>query len=265
MAYRLLRIVALLGMVLLSGHPAFADQGNCTIVLMHGKWGGAKSPHLDRLATALASQCAVERPDMPWSRSKVYNRSYPDALSQVHEMVVKARSAGSTRVFIGGMSMGANAALAYQATYGDADGLILIAPGHLPDRYYAMEEGTRKAVDAAKQLVREGKSDVLVPLRDSNQGQRKTFPVKAAVLISYFDPEGSGVMLRSAKGITKATPTLYVVGARDPLYVEGPGFIYAHLPSHAGSRYSVIKEDHAGTPDAATVLVNDWVRERLQP
>lgn len=265
MVRRLICIQALLGMILLSGYTARADQGACTVVLMHGKWGGAKSPHLDRLSSALASRCAVERPDMPWSRSKVYNRSYQDALSQVHEAVVKARAAGSTQVFVGGMSMGANAALAYQAAYGDADGLLLVAPGHLPDRYYVMEEGTQKAVDAARQLVYEGKPDSLVVLRDTNQGQRKTFPVKAAVLVSYFDPEGRGVMQRSAQRITKATPTLYIVGTRDPLYIEGPGFIYAHVPSHPASSYRVIEADHAGTPDAATALVSDWVRERLKP
>ena len=255
-------MVAVLAIALHAG-AAWAAPSDCTIILMHGKWGGSRSPHLDMITAELEQFCTVRRPDMPWSRSKLYNRSYQDTLQGIANSVKDARAAGSKQVFVGGMSFGANAALAYQAVIRDADGLILLAPGHAPESMY--ERGvSRDSVDKAKALVAEKKAETILTVRDVNQGQQKTMSMRADVLLSYFDPHGLGNMHATAGRVTQAVPVFYAIGVRDPLYLRGPEYIFQRLPAHSASRYLVVDADHTSTPDQVAKQLTAWLKENLQ-
>jgi hypothetical protein len=59
--------------------PSQAAQ-DCAVILMHGKWGGPKSPYLKVLADKIATTCKVELRDMPWSRIRNYDQTYETAL-----------------------------------------------------------------------------------------------------------------------------------------------------------------------------------------
>ena len=101
------------------GFPALA-QSRVGIVLMHGKQSTPE--RMQRLADALSGAgYLVERPEMCWSERRIYDRAYPDCLSDVDAAVARLRVAGVSGVVVAGQSLGGNAALAYGAR---RDGLL---------------------------------------------------------------------------------------------------------------------------------------------
>ena len=82
------------------------------VVLMHGKWGIPK--YVSSVSNTLRRAGAiVVTPMMPWSRNRAYAKSYEDSMKEIDMAVERLRRKGAKRIFIGGHSMGANAALGY--------------------------------------------------------------------------------------------------------------------------------------------------------
>jgi pimeloyl-ACP methyl ester carboxylesterase len=240
--------------------PAFAQDKQCAVVLMHGKWGNTR--YISFFGNRLEPVCAYRSIEMPWSGARNYDEPYPVAIAQIKTEVARFRQQGFKRVFVAGHSFGANAALAYMAVEGDVDGIIALAPGHAP--FYMYDKGISKgAVDKARRLVADGKGDETVEMDDLNQGVKKAVSMKANVLLSYFDPEGLGHMQLTAGKFRKPVPFLYVVGTRDPFYPYGPDLIFNKAPQHSSSRYLVVEADHRGTPDASADLVLEWIKGLL--
>lgn len=100
------------------------------VVSLHGKWGSPPGPIAAQLEPSGAKVVSVE---MPWSSRRQYDVTYEQALGEVKAEVDKLRQLGLSRVVIVGHSFGANAALAYMKVHADVDGLILFAPGHVPE------------------------------------------------------------------------------------------------------------------------------------
>jgi pimeloyl-ACP methyl ester carboxylesterase len=250
--------MALLGLALwLPALPALADTKSCAMVLMHGKWGHPNN--LAGFGRQMATVCDTLALEMPWSRRRNYDQPYPVALADIEAQVKALHSKGYTRVLLAGHSFGANAALAYMASVGDADGIVALAPGHTPERSYSRGMG-KAAVDQARQLVAEGKGAEILSMDDVNQGKTQSIRMRADVLLSYFDPEGLGHMPLSAARFKKAVPVLWVVGTADPLYPAGSAFAFDRLPPHPASHYLVVEADHMGTPEVAAAQVLDWMK-----
>jgi len=115
-----------------TGFPAQAGE-KIGVVLMHGKGGTAKarSP-VGKLAAKLeGAGFLVAAPDMPWSRSRGFDKSHKDSMKEIDAAVEDLKSDGATRVVVGGHSIGANAALAYGARRDGLAGVLAIAPGHI--------------------------------------------------------------------------------------------------------------------------------------
>lgn len=236
---------------------AIAQDKQCAVVLMHGKWGNTQ--YISFFGNRLEPYCEYKAIEMPWSKRRNYDEPYPVALAEIKAQVVKFREQGFKRVFVSGHSFGANASLAYVAEIGDADGVILLAPGHVPGFMYKNGIG-RDAVDKARELVASGKGDETLWMDDLNQGRRASISMKASVLLSYFDPDGLGNMAKSASSFKKPVPVLYVIGTSDPLYKNGADFVFNKIPSHPSSKYVVVQADHSGTPEAAVDQVLDWIK-----
>ena len=244
-------------------HAQAAVPGHaCAMVVMHGKWGGPR--FLEGFVQTMAPACDARSIDMPWSGRRAYDAAYPVALQEMAAQVQAFRAQGYRRVLLAGHSFGANAALAYMAEYGDADGVIALAPGHSPR--YAYDSGIgRSAVDAARAALAAGKGDELLTMDDLNQGQRRSFKMPAQVLLSYFDPNGLGHMPGTAARFKRAVPLLWVIGTRDPLYAAGEGFAYARALPHPQSAYRVVQAGHKETPELAAAEVLAWVRQLGAP
>lgn len=235
----------------------YAQDKNCAVVLMHGKWGSPQ--HLAVLARRMDAVCTTKVLDMPWSGRRAYDQPYPVALQEIAAQVQAFRAQGFQKVLVGGHSFGANAALAFMATVGTADGVIALAPGHSPKLMY--DRGIGKAeVDQARDLVAAGKGEERLTMDDLNQGKRQNMAMRATTLWSYFDPDGLGHMPGTSAGFKKAVPVLWVVGTRDPLFPLGEDYAYAKLLQHSHSKYWVVEAGHGNTPEVATSGVLEWLQ-----
>ncbi len=243
--------------LLVATPAAWAQAKPCAMVLMHGKWGHPNN--LSAFGRSIDVACDTKSLEMPWSRRRNYDQPYPVAIAEIAAQVKALRDKGYSRVLLAGHSFGANAALAYMATEGDADGVIALAPGHSPENMYRRGIG-KAAVDQARQWVRDGKGGDSLDMEDFNQGKARPVRMRADVVVSYFDPEGLGHMPLSTSRFKKAVPLLWVIGTGDPLYPAGPAYAYDKAPHHPASQYLVEEADHMGTPDVAAAQVLAWVK-----
>ena len=262
-----LALLTLLSGLLMGGlSPALAqtpaDGKPCAMIVMHGKWGGPR--FLDGFARAMAPACEAKSIEMPWSGRRAYDAGYPAALQEISAQIKAFRAQGYRRVLLAGHSFGANAALAYMAEIGDADGIIAMAPGHSP-RYMYDSGMVRSAVNEARAAAAGGRAEDKVKLNDMNQGQRRDFNLPAQILLSYFEPDGWGHMPATAARFKQAVPFLWVIGNTDPLFAAGENFAYAKAPPHPRSRYLVVTAGHKDTPEVATAQILQWVQQTIAP
>lgn len=235
---------------------AIALEKNCAVVVMHGKWGNPQ--YIGVFGRRLEPTCDYKSIEMPWAKRRNYDEPYSVALTEIKAQVGAFRAQGYKRVLLAGHSFGANAALAYMAEVGDVDGVIALAPGHVPEVMYERGIG-RDAVDRARELIATGKGDETLSMDDMNQGKRQSIRMSAKVLLSYFDPTGLGNMPATTARFKKPVPLLWIVGTKDPLYPSGADFAFNSAPPHPASKYLVIEADHSGTPNVAVNDVLEWI------
>lgn len=237
---------------------ACAADGRTGVVLMHGKWG-TPARHIDGLAGALGAKgFLVATPLMPWGRGRDYDADYPKALEQIAAEARSLRQQGAATIVVAGHSFGANAALAYAASGADLAGIVMLAPGHTPERKI-FRERLATSVEKARAMLGSGKADERVSFDDLNQGKMAPIWTTPKIYLSYFDPEGIGAMPKSAAAIKQPTPLLWVVGTRDPLYGAGEAYAYDKAPAHPKSKFLTVESDHLNTPRDATAAVVSWI------
>ncbi|HEX5507388.1 MAG TPA: hypothetical protein VFX37_02690, partial [Pseudolabrys sp.] len=178
--------------------PAFAQSlAGYGVVLMHGKHGRPGGP-IGGVAAALRSAGAtVVMPEMPWSRARMYDASYGQAMAQIDAAVKRLRAEGKRKIAIGGMSFGANAAIGYARRHGDIAAVLALSPGHTPESPI-FQNAVRESVAKAKQLLAGGKGDLQTNFTDLNQGARFQVSATPKVYLSYFDPHGPASMTANA-------------------------------------------------------------------
>ena len=250
-------LLALLALAVCASGAIGQPAKGCAIVLLHGKWGNPGQ--LGPFARKLLPVCDYRALEMPWSQRRGYDKDYPSALREISAQVKDFRQQGYRRVLVAGHGLGANAAIAYAAEVGNVDGVIALAPGHFPRAMYE-RGGSREVVDAARKLVAAGKGQQSLSIEDTELDQRRSIAMSAAVMVSYFDPQGLGDMPTTARRIAQNIPLMWVIGRKDPLFAAGEAYAYAQAPPHPLGRYAVVNADHAGTPDAAAKPVIEWVR-----
>ena len=233
-----------------------AGQKDCAIVVMHGKWGNASS--LSFFTSRLTDLCDYKEIELPWSKNRLYDSSYPDAINEIHLQVNNFKVAGYKKVLLAGHSFGANAALAYLTIFDDVNGVILLAPGHTP-KYMFNQQMNLSTLEQAQELIKSGKGSEKVNFVDFNQGRTESLRASAESFYSYFNPEGLGNMSNSAKLIKKSIPILMVVGTKDPLFPTAEQNIYLLAPKNSYSKYIVIEAGHGSTPSLSVNQVSDWI------
>jgi pimeloyl-ACP methyl ester carboxylesterase len=234
---------------------AAEPQEQIGVVLLHGKTSRPEQ-HIGMLIGPLKHEhYLVEVPEMPWSYRRYLTADYDTALTEIDRAVEKLKRRGATRIIVAGHSMGANAALAYAATRRNVAGAILLAPGHFPD---LLASRFAPDVATAKEMVRSGHGGKSACFHDVNQGTMLMPCTKAAVYVSYFDPEGLGAMSKTASQLSSQIPLLYVVGKQDIHFSDGPS-IFEKAPHNPLSRYVVVDAGHIDTPSAAISEVTSWL------
>lgn len=237
---------------------AWAADGRTGVVLLHGKWG-TPARYLDGFAGALGAKgFLVATPLMPWGRGRDYDADYSEALEQIAAEAQSLRQQGAATIVVAGHSFGANAALAYAAGGAEIAGIVMLAPGHTPERK-AFRERLAGSVDKARAMLASGKADEKVAFDDLNQGRVAPIWTTPKIYLSYFDPEGIGAMPKSAAAIKRPLAILWVVGTRDPLYGAGEAYAYDKAPAHPKSKFLIVESDHFNTPRDATAAVVSWI------
>jgi dienelactone hydrolase len=234
-----------------------ANLSGVGVVLMHGK-GGAPGGFIGSTAAALqAAGAKVVMPEMPWSRARMYDVTYEQAMAEIDKAVVQLKAQGATKIVVAGQSFGANAAIGYAARREGLAAVVALAPGHVPERPFFAQR-VASAVAKAKQLVAEGKGDAPGIFPDQNQAKLFDVRASAKVYVSYFDPDGPAPMPRNAAAM-KPVPFLWVIGREDPLFSAGADYAFNRAPKHPKSRYLVVNARHENTPDVAKGEVVVWL------
>jgi pimeloyl-ACP methyl ester carboxylesterase len=253
--------LAFLGIVLsltLAAAPGRAED-KVGVVLMHGKWG-SPNKFVDSLAGSLRrADFLVESPEMPWSKSRDYDRSYEEAMTEIDKAFDKLRAKGATVLVVAGHSLGANAALGYAATRPGLAGVVALAPGHTPERS-VFRDKLGDSVDKARTMVAEGKGDSTASFGDLNLGKPASFNMKARIYLSYFDPDGPAVMPRNAAAIQGGIPLFVAMGREDPLFSAGRGYLFDKAPANPKSLYLEVSGGHLDTPTQAADALVAWIK-----
>jgi pimeloyl-ACP methyl ester carboxylesterase len=225
-----------------------AQPASIAIIALHGKWGKPPGP----LAAELqAAGYHVVSPAMPWGRDRLYDVDYPSALLEIRDEVARLRAQGFARVVLSGHSLGANAALAYAASHGDVDALMVFAPGHVPEWQFRNGD-TAATLQKARTLVQAGQGDARdFEFTDFNSGnRRRQLVASAAVYLSYYEPAGLANMAVSAKRVSTAIPVFYAGTTQDGITRWGNGaqYAFAQLPVHPQSVYLESRATHMEVP-----------------
>jgi pimeloyl-ACP methyl ester carboxylesterase len=250
---------AFLPALLLFACAASAQAQQVGVILMHGKWGTPQGPiQATELALKGAGFSVVSK-EMPWSDRRAYDAGVDEVMSGLEGEVAKLRAAGARKILVGGQSLGANMALAYAARHPDLDGLIMLSPGHTPERF-AGAHGMADSLAKARQLISAGKGRSYANFQDTNQGRTREVSAYPSVYLSYFDPEGPAVMPINAAKLSPHTALLLVVGTKDRILADGTGYIFDRAPRNAYSAFRAIDADHFNAPAESRRIVVDWVK-----
>jgi dienelactone hydrolase len=255
---RLVLLAAFSAIFATGAHAQNASLNGFGVVLMHGK-GGAPGGFIGSTAASLqAAGAKVVMPEMPWSRSRMYDATYEQAMAEIDRVVAQLRGQGAIRIVVAGQSFGANAAIGYAARRGGLAAVVALAPGHVPERPMFARR-LAPSLDKAKRLIAEGKGDVPDTFADQNQAVLSDVRSTARVYVSYFDPNGPAPMPKNASAM-KPVPFLWAIGRDDPLFSEGADYAFNRAPKNPKSKYLVVNARHENTPDVAKGEVVAWLK-----
>ena len=244
---------------------AGAEPQSTAIIALHGKWGRPPGP----LATQMqAAGYHVVSPALAWGRDRSYDVDYPRALLEISDAVARLRAQGFASVVLAGHSLGANAALAYAASHGDVDALMIYAPGHVPEFQFRNGD-TATTLQKARALVQAGRGDARdFEFTDFNSGnRRRQLVVTPSVYLSYYEPEGLANMAVSAKRVRKAIPVFYAGTTQDAITRWGNGaqYVFKQLPPHPQSVYLESSASHMEVPQDMAERSLDFLKALALP
>ncbi|MBT0961285.1 alpha/beta fold hydrolase [Denitromonas iodatirespirans] len=229
------------------------------VVLLHGKWDTPPFA-VAALAEPLAGAgCAVRLPTLPWALRRLYDACFDAALDQIADEAAALRHAGCRRVLLCGHSLGACAALATAAQRGGIDGLILLAPGHFPERLAAAGH-TAESLHAARAAVTAGRGAQRLPLVDVHQGRVRRLRLRPDHYLGYFSPDGPAAWPANAARLAAPLPMLWLTPHSDTAHAPGIDYAFERAPHHPASNWRGVAAAHHDTPAQAVGPILDWLR-----
>lgn len=243
---------------LIFGCVAFAASARSEtigVVMMHGKHG--TPAQFEQLAAAVsAAGFPVERPEMCWSATRIYDRSYLECLTDADAAAARLKARGATVIVILGMSLGGNGALGYGARRPGLKGVIALAPASDPDRLRERPPIAQSLAEA-QALIAAGKGDDRTTFNDLNNGRAFTVTTTPKIYMSFFGKGTPGEMPANAARLT--APLLVVSGTNNSTQRD-TGAIFARAPHDPRNAHVMVNSDHISTPNAATAAVVAWLK-----
>lgn len=252
----LFRIVA--SLLLLGAVSSVNAEDKVGVVFMHGKLS-MPAGYNNFLESMKNKGFLVSAPEMPWSKSRVFDKPYAEALNEIDAAVSALRDQGAKRVIVGGHSMGGNAAL-YYGTERKVDGLLLLAPAHIPQSDL-FRNAFAESVARAKGQAASGKGAERASFSDMelSGGGSYTVETSAVAYLSYFDPESAANMERTVAKLAPGIPLLMVVSSNENPDIRAiEDRIY---PAIAGNKKKLVEVSapHRQVPTAAKEDVANWL------
>lgn len=253
-----IRIVALVFALLCLAPGAVAQTAPVGVVLLHGKEG--RPDQLADYAEELAKVgFDTERPEMCWSQSRIYDKTYLDCLGEIDAAADKLRERGAKSIVVLGMSLGGNAALAYGARREELKGVIAIVPAPAPEFLSNAIPEINKSLRDAREMIAAGKDDVRTEFSERNTGKPHFLVTTTPrIYLSFMAPDSPGVMPDNAARLK--APLLIVSAQFDPSQRSIPN-VFARAPKHALNRYVVFQTDHRGALKEGRSTVLHWLKE----
>ena len=239
--------------------PSAATDG-IGIVLLHGKQGMPDSTNMSSLTESLTKAgLLLERPEMCWSRSRIYDRPYSDCLQDIDAAVERLKSRGASVIVIAGQSLGANAAIAYGVSRKHVAGIIGMAPAHDPQQF-----GRRKSIveslARARSLVAKGKGNVPAAFADVNTGRDFSVKTTPTIYLSFFSPDGPAALRANTARLR--VPLLWIAGKAD--FTQNNARAIFGTARNPKNLYQTVSTDHLRTPDASAGVILPWLKRIAQ-
>jgi pimeloyl-ACP methyl ester carboxylesterase len=231
------------------------------IVLIHGKQG--MPGQFERMAGGLeGAGYLTERPEMCWSRRRIYDKPYLECIGELDVVVARLRLRGAREIVIAGMSLGGNGVLGYGARHDGLKGIVAFAPAHAPE-FISRRPEISASLDRARTAIADGKGDVPATFSDVNTGPGTsnvefTVTVTPRTYVSFFAPDSPAVMPTNAAKLK--APLLVISGTQDQTQ-RGARAIFEAAPSHALNRFVSIEATHMETPAKGREAMMTWLRE----
>ncbi len=226
------------------------------VVLLHGKWAPNVKMFDQLYAYLNQSGYVVRAPLMPWSAGRMYDKSFDQAMTEIDAAVAALRQAGAARIAVVGVSLGANAAIAYGARHGDLMAVVAISPGHNPES--TSDPAVLDSIARATAMVQAGKGDDHAQFVDLNQGDHRTITTTADIYLSYWNPAGAAVMPANAAKLS--APFLWITSSNDPLAQRGSAYAFDQAPPNPKSKYVVVESGgHFSVASGAASQIVTWL------
>ncbi len=252
---RLAIVLAVLSVATLTA-PATRAASDIGIVVLHGKQGAAgdrpTAPFLQALRNA---GYATQAPTMCWSRTRIYDETFPDCLREIDPAIAALRAAGARRIVVAGMSLGGEAAIVYGASHPELAGVIALAPAGQPEGLVRVP-GVAQSVTAARQMVAAGQGGQRASFNDTNDGENFTVVTTPTIFLSFTEPGGPADFPTVLPQLRE--PIIWVAGSEDRTQRQAAA-LFSRLPANALNRFVQVSSAHLDTPVAGAAAVLAWL------
>lgn len=250
-------------LLLLGAASAVSAEDKVGVVFLHGK--GMPAQYKNFLGFLEGKGFLVSAPEMPWSKSREYDKPYNEGLNEIDAAVATLRAQGAKYVLIGGHSMGGNAAL-YYGTERKVDGLFLLAPAHIPQSDL-FRNAFAASVMRAKAQVASGKGAERATFDDMELSGGGSYTIKttATAYLSYFDPESAANMERTVAKLAPNIPLFMVVSSNENPNIRAvEDQVYPAIPGDK-KKLLEVGAPHRQVPVAAQEQVTSWLETFKSP
>ena len=254
---RLAAALALLSLLALPPTPARAAGSDLGIVVLHGKQGMAGDRPTAAFLQALRNAgYAIQAPTMCWSRSRIYDATFPDCLQAIDSAVAALRAAGARRIVVAGQSLGGDAAIVYGTQHPDLAGVTALAPAGQPEQL-TRNPHVAQSVAQARQMVAAGQGGQRTEFTDMNVGQTFTITTTPTIFLSFLELGGPADFPAVLPQLR--VPVIWVAGTQDRSQDQAAA-LFARLPANKLNRLVQVSAAHLDTPTAGADAVLDWLK-----
>ena len=251
------RLVGLLGLLLVLAPLSARAGSDVGVVVLHGKQGQPSDRNVGPFIQALRNAgYAVQAPGMCWSRTRLYDKPFPDCLAEIDAAIAALRADGARRIVLAGMSLGGNAAIAYAARHPELAGLVALAPASQPAQMMH-DPAVAQSLQGAQALIASGHGNDHGSFTDTNNGRNFTVATTASIFASFAAPGGPADFPRLLGQLR--VPMIWVAGSQDQTQAQASA-LFARVPPNALNRLVAVNSDHLGTPSAGADSVLAWLK-----